>query len=85
MAKAWYGFTFGTDVTDITKYYKMSSGIKHCLCGTLICSVYTYDGGIHPSIPFSINLENYIKKALITGELQPDTPIDSKKYVYLKY
>ena len=85
MARAWYGFVGGPDVTNISNYYISHRKTELCLCGTTICAVYVPEGGMHPPGPFSSNIEAYIKKALVTGQLQPDHPFGAKKYVYLKY
>lgn len=83
MSKSWYAFIHG-DPFNTLSYTKLT--IKHnCLCGTIICSIYTMDNGLHPHEPLSANIQQYIKNALATRQLQPETPFDSKKYVYLKH
>lgn len=82
MSRSWYVF-IGDNPTNALNYYRIN--IKHtCLCGDKICAIYAYDGGINPKEPLSPNLQVYISKALLTGQLQPDIPWDTKKYVYLK-
>lgn len=84
MARSWYAFIPGGDPTDIERYWKVT--VKHsCLCGDQICAIYAGGEGTNPDRPFSANMLNYIKKALVTGQLQPEAPIGSKKYVYLKH
>jgi len=86
MAKSWYVFMGGaeTDNKDILNYFKLT--VKHtCLCGTQLCAIYAEDGGNHPVAPLSRNLRSYIDKALYTTQIQPDSPFNAKKYVYLKH
>jgi len=83
MSKSWYGFIWG-DPSKAESYVKMKN--KHeCLCGNAICAIYARGIEHHPDTPFSANLQQYIKDALVTGELQPQDPFDAKKYVYLKH
>lgn len=87
MAKSWYAFVSGDDATDVKNYIKVHGGRFNCLCGFKICVVYASgvgENGTHPTDPFSSNLQLYIKNALATGQLQPEVPISSKKYVYLR-
>lgn len=84
MAKSWYVFMGFGDPTVFSNYRKLT--IKHsCLCGNQICAIYADGEGTHPEAPLSVHLQEYIKKAMVTGELQPEHPIGSRKYVYLKY
>lgn len=72
------------DPTLFSNYNRIT--IKHsCLCGNQICTIYADGEGPHPEAPLSPRIQNYIKKAMVTGQLQPDYPIDARKYVYLKY
>lgn len=83
MAKSWYAFIRGEDPTDVQNYFRIT--IKHsCLCGTKICAIYAADNGLHPREPLSKNIQQYISDALITTQLQPEFPYNTKKYVYLK-
>lgn len=84
MARSWYAFVYGDDPTNILNYYKITA--KHdCLCGNRICAIYATGNDTHPEGPLSENMLQYINKALITGNIQPETPYNTKKYVYLKY
>ncbi|MGY0036923.1 hypothetical protein [Pedobacter sp. NJ-S-72] len=85
MARLWYTFIGGNDPTNFLNYYKIS--VKHeCLCGNQICAVYVAgNGNSHPDTNFSQNIQQYIKDALSTGQIQPEIPFNTKKYVYLKY
>lgn len=84
MARSWYAFIGGNDPTDIKNYFKIT--IKHnCLCGNQICAIYATGDDLIPTIPFSRNILEYINQALITGQIQPEIPYNTKKYVYLKY
>jgi len=83
MAKSWYVFMGGTDPSNCANYFRVS--VKHsCLCGDEICAIYSNDDGQQPTAPFSRNLLLYIATAVATGTIQPEVPINSKKYVYLK-
>jgi len=85
MKRSWYAFTGGSgDFTNVLNYHRIS--VKHaCLCGDKICAIYANSNGLHPQEPLSKNMIQYINKALSTELIQPETPFDAKKYVYLKY
>lgn len=84
MARSWYAFIGGDDPFNPLNYFQIT--VKHrCLCGNEICAIYAKDNGLHPEAPLSLNLQQYIKNALITEQLQPEVPFNAKKYVYLKY
>ena len=84
MARSWYAFIAGGDPTDPERYWKAT--VKHtCLCGDQICAIYAKGEGSNPDVPLSPNMLKYINKALLTGQIQPETPIKSRKYVYLKH
>jgi len=82
MKKSWY-FCMGSDPTSITSYQKINSHTMF-LCGNRIAAILADGEGTHPNEPISNNMYIYIKNALQTGQLQPETPVWSKKYVYLK-
>ncbi|MBB6270420.1 hypothetical protein HDF26_000847 [Pedobacter cryoconitis] len=86
MARSWYAFIGGNPI-EITNYYKAT--VKHsCLCGDQICAIYAVDAGannLHPPFPLSDNMKQYIQNALITGQIQPEIPYNTRKYVYLKH
>ena len=81
MSRAWYVF-IGNDPIASSNYYRVSG--HNCLCGEQICCIYLYDNGLRPKDPLSPNIQNYIREALATGQLQPARPYSAKKYVYLK-
>lgn len=84
MAKSWYVFMGSGDPTLSSNYRKLT--IKHsCLCGNQICAIYAEGAEVHPEAPLSLNIQKYIHKAMVTGELQPEFPIGTKKYVYLRF
>ena len=85
MAKTWYTYYKG-DPTSATSYYLTEKLNDFCLCGDRICAIHatSSDEG-HPASPLSANMITYIEKALATGQLQPEKPVATKKYVYLKY
>ena len=84
MAKSWYAFTGYGDPTLFSNYRRLT--VQHtCLCGNEICTIYADGEGTYPENPLSFQLQEYIKKAMVTGQLQPEYPSDAKKYVYLRY
>ncbi|WP_316747208.1 hypothetical protein [Pedobacter gandavensis] len=84
MAKSWYVFMGFGDPCLFSNYRRLT--VQHsCLCGNQICAIYAEGEETHPEAPLSPHIQNYIKKAMVTGQLQPDYPFDAKKYVYLKY
>lgn len=84
MARSWYVFIGGNDPTNFLNYYKLT--VKHeCLCGDQICAIYATGTGHNPDQYLSQNMQKYIKDALFTGQIQPETPFNAKKYVYLRH
>ena len=83
MAKSWYVFIGNGSPEDPLNYYRLT--VKHeCLCGDKICAIYAAGTELHPIGPFSFNIQQYIRDAMVTGQIQPELPA-AKKYVYLKY
>ena len=84
MAKAWYIYN-GGDQLQASNYFRNDGVVSICLCGSEIGAIYAEEkeGYKHPVEPLSTNMQRYIKDALVTGQLQPDTPYYAKKYVYL--
>ena len=83
MSRSWYIFMGDDDPYNVLQYERVT--VKHSfLCGNRIGVISSNDDEKHPKSPLSPNLRTYINKALITGQLQPDTPFGSKKFVYLK-
>lgn len=87
MARSWYAFIGGGNPNTVSNYYKIPHGTHTCLCGPILCAIYAIDteNTPYPQEPLSENIQQYIKKALVTGQLQPDIPYDAKKYVYLRH
>lgn len=84
MAKSWYVYMGSGDPYLSSSYLGIT--VQHsCLCGNQICAIYSEGDEDHPEDPISPELQEHIKKALATGQLQPEYPIDAKKYVYLRY
>ncbi|WP_316841420.1 hypothetical protein [Pedobacter gandavensis] len=84
MAKSWYVFLGSGDPLLSSNYLKVT--VQHtCLCGNQICAIYSEGDEEHPESPLSPQLQEYIRKALATGQIQPDYPVNAKKYVYLRY
>ena len=81
MARCWYSYIFGNPF-ESSSYYP-STQKPSCITGNRICAIYAYDCDFGP-IQFSDRLMIYISNALITGVPQPNIPIRSKKFVYLR-
>lgn len=83
MVKSWYAYIGVGDPTAFSSYARLT--VQHsCLCGNTICAIYVTGDTFRLESPLSENLQQYIRNALITGQLQPETPAGTKKYVYLK-
>ncbi|NQX37624.1 hypothetical protein SAMN05421820_103381 [Pedobacter steynii] len=83
MSRSWYAYMGLGDPLLCSGYVKVT--VKHnCICGEKICAIYAAGEGFRPTEPFSENMQQYIKKALATGRIQPERPFGSKKYVYLR-
>lgn len=83
MARSWYAYLGFGDPTSFSTYARLT--VKHsCLCGDKICAIYVDADTFRLESPLSENLQEYIRNALITGQLQPESPRGTKKYVYLK-
>ena len=84
MAKSWYVFLGTGDPTVASNYARIT--VKHdSLCGNEISVIYTEGEDFRPESPLSLNMQRYIKQALATGALQPASPSNAKKYVYLRH
>jgi hypothetical protein len=91
MPRAWYIFNGSSDIDAqyaAGNYRSMNNGNKPaCVNGLQICAIYcSYTGakGIHPTIPLSRNITQYITDAFGTQVSQPQFPSNTKRYVYLK-
>lgn len=83
MVRSWYVYLGFGDPTSFSNYAQTT--VKHnCLCGNRICAVYVEANTFRLENALSENLQKYIRNALVTGQLQPDTPTGAKKYVYLQ-
>lgn len=83
MARSWYAYLGFGEPTSFSSYARLT--VKHsCLCGNRICAIYVAADTFRLESPLSENLQQYIRDALITGQLQPESPSGTKKYVYLK-
>ncbi|MNR11269.1 hypothetical protein D3C85_1275620 [compost metagenome] len=83
MARSWYAYLGFGDPTSFTSYARLT--VKHqCLCGDRICAIYVAADTFRLESPLSDNLQEYIRNALLTGQIQPERPTGTKKYVYLK-
>jgi len=82
MSKSWY-FCMGEDPNNVNSYERIT--VQHnFLCGEKISVILADGEQLHPNAPFSENMLLYINNAIKTGQIQPEHPILSKKYVYLK-
>jgi len=85
MARCWYAFTGGTasDPTLAGNYWK-SIGKPGCVNGAFVCAIYAEGCGLTPISPLSVNLQTYIANALSDLVAEPQLPIGSQFFVYLK-
>jgi len=83
MARSWYSYN-GTGNVLASGSYNRISGAPGCTGSSTICAIYSLNGGPLPVSPLSGNIQQYINNALATGLSQPQTPIGTKQYVYLK-
>lgn len=84
MAKSWYIYLGFGDPLLFSSYARVTA--KHsALCGNKISVIYADGESFRPDAPLSSNIQSYIKRALATGQLQPDNPFGAKKFIYLKY
>jgi len=87
MAKAWYAYNCGNNCAanpTLASSYRLMSDKPACLDGPNICAILANGGGTVPTAPLSNNIRAYIADGLATGLAQPQIPIFSKLYVYLK-
>jgi len=83
MNRSWYAYMGIGDPSLCSSYVKVS--VRHtCICGTKICAIYATGEDFRPTEPLSDNMQQYIKKALATGRIQPERPFGSRKFVYLR-
>lgn len=68
----------------MAKSYHVITGKPGCVSGASVCAIYAGDCGPSPVSPLSSNILTYIADAL--GELvaQPQLPVGSKYFVYMK-
>lgn len=84
MAKSWYVFMGSGDPTLSSNYLRTT--VQHsCLCGNQICAIYSEGDEDHPESPLPQQLQQYIRKALATGQVQPEYPVNAEKCVFLRY
>lgn len=83
MERAWYVFT-GGDPYDVNSYYRLTFKPVYFLCGDRVCAISAPDNGTYPAHPLSENLQKYIRDGLATQMYQPDSPLGTKAYVYLR-
>jgi len=85
MAKAWYAFIAGTTGDPlIPGNYRKMTNKPGCLNGPFICSIYVEGSDETPIITRNSQISRYIVDGLANGVAEPQFPIGSKKYVYLK-
>jgi len=85
MANTWYAYIGGTagDPT-LARNYSRISGKPGCDTGAFICAIYAPDGGINPTSPLSGNILTYIANGLSNLVPEPQLPLGTKFFVYLK-
>ncbi|PWG80199.1 hypothetical protein [Pararcticibacter amylolyticus] len=82
MAKAWYAYN-GIGLARDPGSYLYSPVPPLCVSGFNVCAIYADYNGTNPSA-ISNNLKLYIGAGLLTGLSQPQVPLGTKKYVYMK-
>ena len=83
MTRSWYTYVGKDNPLDEKNYLKVG-GKPGCLCGNNICAIYVRGHERQLEIPLSTNIQKYIKDALATEFVQPDSPFDTKIFVYLR-
>lgn len=87
MARFWYAYIIPTADPRLSSSYQRlntNNASPRCSTGTVLCAVNATGGGSYPISPLSANLQSYIAAALVNNAPQPESPIGSKFYVYLK-
>lgn len=87
MARYWYSHVVPSADPRLASSYQLltiNNGIPRCLSGATMCAINAPAGGPFPFSPLSSNLLTYIAAALANGVPQPELPLGSKFYVYLK-
>ena len=82
MARAWYVYS-GYGAVDRPVNYTFINRKPLCRNGVDLCVIYACYGGLNPT-RISDNLLIYIANGLATELAQPQVPIATKKYVYMK-
>ena len=83
MARCWYAFG-GTGDPTLASNYRLTHGTPSCLDGTEICVIYAPGCGTVPTSPLSNNIIQYISDGLCEQLAEPQLPVFSKLFVYLK-
>ncbi|MBB6501600.1 hypothetical protein HDF25_003775 [Pedobacter cryoconitis] len=83
MARCWYAFG-GTGDPTLAGNYRLLHQTPGCLDGTQICAIYAMGCGTVPVSPLSTNIVKYIHDGLSNLVAEPQLPIFSKLFVYLR-
>ncbi|MBB6501665.1 hypothetical protein [Pedobacter cryoconitis] len=82
MANFWYAYNGVGDPTLSSSYSKIT-GAPGCLNGPTVCAIYV-QGGTFPVSPLPANILQYIADGQAKSVAQPQLPVGSKFFVYLK-
>ena len=85
MANSWYAYVGGSagDPT-LARNYTRIAGSPGCVNGPFVCAIYAPSGGINPTPPLSANILTYIANGLSNLVAEPQLPVGSKLFVYMK-
>ena len=85
MARCWYAYVGGTagDPTQSRNFIKLT-GKPGCFNGPFVCAIYAEGCGTTPFAPLSSNLQTYIANALSGLVAEPQLPVGSEIFVYMK-
>jgi hypothetical protein len=82
MERAWYVFIDG-DPFNCKNYRRLIVKPTVFFCGDRISAINAPNNGDYPA-PFSSNLVKYIKEGLETQLFQPQKPLYTRPYLYLR-
>ncbi|MBB6501664.1 hypothetical protein [Pedobacter cryoconitis] len=86
MGLNWYAYIGGTagDPTLARNYSRIVHGKPGCVFGAFVCAIYSLGGMITPYSPLTPNIQTYIANGLANLVPEPQLPVGSKPYVYMK-
>lgn len=80
----WYYYTgIEGDETNLSQYYRVDQNPQICLNGSKLCAIYAPAGADFPSV-ISDNIRMYIILAKIAWIPEPQRPVGTKWFVYMR-